>query len=236
MVRELIDQVSKAVFAVVGIIMGWRRWARWAPWPSPSANTGRRRSQSGGADRRLLPDLGPVRDPGSGDDRAPGRLLDLSLPWLHQGELLIVLGTSSSESALPSLMAKLEALGCPKPVVGLVVPTGYSFNLDGTNIYMTLATLFVARRPIRRSAFRTARHRRRGDADSKGASGVTGAGFVTLAATLSVVLRFRSPAWPDLRHRQVHERVPGTHQHHRQRRRHHRDLGLGAGTRSRTNG
>ena len=59
-------------------------------------------------------------------------------------ELLIVLGTSSSESALPQLMEKLERLGCSKPVVGLVVPTGYSFNLDGTNIYMTLATLFIA--------------------------------------------------------------------------------------------
>jgi aerobic C4-dicarboxylate transport protein len=59
-------------------------------------------------------------------------------------ELLIVLGTSSSESALPALMRKLEQLGCSKPVVGLVVPAGYSFNLDGTNIYMTLATLFVA--------------------------------------------------------------------------------------------
>ena len=59
-------------------------------------------------------------------------------------ELLIVLGTSSSESALPPLMEKLERLGCSKSVVGLVVPTGYSFNLDGTNIYMTLATLFIA--------------------------------------------------------------------------------------------
>src|SRR4029077_6125830 len=59
-------------------------------------------------------------------------------------ELLIVLGTSSSESVLPQLMEKLERLGCSKPVVGLVVPTGYSFNLDGTNIYMTLATLFIA--------------------------------------------------------------------------------------------
>ncbi len=61
-----------------------------------------------------------------------------------KAELLIVLGTSSSESALPALMEKLERLGCSKPVVGLVVPTGYSFNLDGTNIYMTLATLFIA--------------------------------------------------------------------------------------------
>jgi aerobic C4-dicarboxylate transport protein len=103
-------------------------------------------------------------------------------------ELLIVLGTSSSESALPQLMEKLERLGCSKPVVGLVVPTGYSFNLDGTNIYMTLATLFIAQAlgvdltfgqqlTILIVAMLT----------SKGASGVTGAGFITLAATLSVV-------------------------------------------------
>lgn len=103
-------------------------------------------------------------------------------------ELLIVLGTSSSESALPQLMRKLEALGCSKSVVGLVVPTGYSFNLDGTNIYMTLATLFIAQAmgvhldfgqqmTILIVAMLT----------SKGASGVTGAGFITLAATLTVV-------------------------------------------------
>jgi aerobic C4-dicarboxylate transport protein len=103
-------------------------------------------------------------------------------------ELLIVLGTSSSESALPQLMRKLEQLGCSKPVVGLVVPAGYSFNLDGTNIYMTLATLFVAQAlgynltlgqetTILIVAMLT----------SKGASGVTGAGFITLAATLSVI-------------------------------------------------
>jgi aerobic C4-dicarboxylate transport protein len=103
-------------------------------------------------------------------------------------ELLLVLGTSSSESALPQLMEKLERLGCSKPVVGLVVPTGYSFNLDGTNIYMTLATLFIAQAlgvdlsfgqqlTILIMAMLT----------SKGASGVTGAGFITLAATLTVV-------------------------------------------------
>ena len=103
-------------------------------------------------------------------------------------ELLLVLGTSSSESALPSLMTKLEKLGCSKPVVGLVVPTGYSFNLDGTNIYMTMAALFIAQATntdltlgqqltILGVAMLT----------SKGASGVTGAGFVTLAATLAVV-------------------------------------------------
>jgi aerobic C4-dicarboxylate transport protein len=103
-------------------------------------------------------------------------------------ELLVVLGTSSSESALPQLMEKLERLGCSKPVVGLVVPTGYSFNLDGTNIYMTLATLFIAQALGVDLSFRqemtiliVAM------LTSKGASGVTGAGFITLAATLSVV-------------------------------------------------
>ncbi len=103
-------------------------------------------------------------------------------------ELLIVLGTSSSEPALPPLMAKLEAAGCAKPVVGLVVPAGYSFNLDGTNIYMTLATIFISQAlghhlsleeqlTILAVAMLT----------SKGASGITGAGFITLAATLAAV-------------------------------------------------
>jgi aerobic C4-dicarboxylate transport protein len=189
LVRDLIDQVSKAVFAVVGIIM------RVAPLGAL------------GAMAFTIGKYGPA---------ALGNLVGLIaifyltsalfvilvlgtiahfvgfsifrfLGYIKE-ELLVVLGTSSSESALPSLMAKLEALGCPKPVVGLVVPTGYSFNLDGTNIYMTLATLFVAQATntplslqdqlaIVGVAMLT----------SKGASGVTGAGFVTLAATLSVV-------------------------------------------------
>jgi len=103
-------------------------------------------------------------------------------------ELLIVLGTSSSETVLPHMMQKMEHLGASKSVVGLVIPTGYSFNLDGTNIYMTLATLFLAQATntpltlgqelgILAIAMLT----------SKGASGVTGAGFVTLAATLAIV-------------------------------------------------
>jgi aerobic C4-dicarboxylate transport protein len=105
-----------------------------------------------------------------------------------KAELLLVLGTSSSEAALPSLMEKLEHAGCDKSVVGLVVPTGYSFNLDGTNIYMTLAALFIAQA--------TNTHLSLGEqlallgvamVSSKGAAGVTGAGFITLAATLSVV-------------------------------------------------
>jgi aerobic C4-dicarboxylate transport protein len=103
-------------------------------------------------------------------------------------ELLIVLGTSSSESALPSLMRKLEKLGCSKPVVGLVVPTGYSFNLDGTNIYMTMAALFVAQ-ATNTDLTLTQELTILGVAmlTSKGASGITGAGFITLAATLAVV-------------------------------------------------
>ena len=103
-------------------------------------------------------------------------------------ELLIVLGTSSSESALPHLMEKMEKLGCSKSVVGLVVPTGYSFNLDGTNIYMTMAVIFISQAlnieltwtqqlTILAVAMLT----------SKGASGITGAGFITQAATLAVV-------------------------------------------------
>ena len=103
-------------------------------------------------------------------------------------ELLIVLGTSSSESALPQLMAKLERLGCSKSVVGLVVPTGYSFNLDGTNIYMTLATLFIAQAlGVELSFGQQITILLVAMLTSKGASGVTGAGFITLAATLSVV-------------------------------------------------
>src|SRR5207245_3462355 len=101
-------------------------------------------------------------------------------------ELLIVLGTSSSESALPQMMERLERLGCSKPVVGLVVPTGYSFNLDGTNTYMTLATLFIAQAMNIDLSF--------GEQltilivamlTSKGAAGMTGAGFITLAGTLA---------------------------------------------------
>ncbi|PVE20273.1 C4-dicarboxylate transporter DctA, partial [Microvirga sp. KLBC 81] len=103
-------------------------------------------------------------------------------------ELLLVLGTSSSEAALPSLMEKMEKAGATRSVVGLVIPTGYSFNLDGTNIYMTLAALFIAQA--------TNTDLSMSDQvllllvamlSSKGAAGVTGAGFITLAATLSVV-------------------------------------------------
>jgi aerobic C4-dicarboxylate transport protein len=103
-------------------------------------------------------------------------------------EILLVLGTSSSESALAPLMEKLERLGCSKSVVGLVVPTGYSFNLDGTNIYLTLACLFVAQAfGIELSLGQQLSILGLAMISSKGASGVTGSGFITLAATLAVV-------------------------------------------------
>jgi aerobic C4-dicarboxylate transport protein len=103
-------------------------------------------------------------------------------------ELLLVLGTSSSEAALPSLMQKLERAGAPKSVVGLVVPTGYSFNLDGTNIYMTLAALFIAQAMnIELSLQDQLLLLVVAMISSKGAAGITGAGFITLAATLAVV-------------------------------------------------
>ena len=105
-----------------------------------------------------------------------------------KSELLLVLGTSSSESALPALIEKMERAGCPKAVVGLVVPTGYSFNLDGTNIYMTLAALFIAQAcNVDLSLGQQALLLGVAMLSSKGAAGVTGAGFITLAATLSIV-------------------------------------------------
>ena len=103
-------------------------------------------------------------------------------------ELLIVLGTSSSESVLPRMMAKMEALGCSRSVVGLVIPTGYSFNLDGTSIYLTMAAIFVAQAtntPLDLTQQLTILAVLL--LTSKGASGVTGSGFITLAATLSAV-------------------------------------------------
>src|ERR1700753_3994122 len=103
-------------------------------------------------------------------------------------ELWSVLGTPSSETVLPQIMQKMEHLGASRSVVGLVVPTGYSFNLDGTNIYMTMAVLFIAQAT---NTDRALRHERTLLAvtmlTSKGASGVTSAGFITLAATLAVV-------------------------------------------------
>jgi aerobic C4-dicarboxylate transport protein len=119
--------------------------------------------------------------------RASGFSIFRFLAYIKE-ELLLVLGTSSSETALPGMLQKMQRLGCAKSTVGLVIPTGYSFNLDGTNIYMTMATVFLAQAtntPL------DLRHQITlvlvAMLSSKGASGVTGAGFITLAATLSVM-------------------------------------------------
>jgi aerobic C4-dicarboxylate transport protein len=119
--------------------------------------------------------------------RAAGFSIFRFLAYIKE-ELFLVLGTSSSETALPGMLQKMQRLGCAKSTVGLVIPTGYSFNLDGTNIYMTMATVFLAQAtntPL------DLRHQITlilvAMLSSKGASGVTGAGFITLAATLSVM-------------------------------------------------
>jgi aerobic C4-dicarboxylate transport protein len=112
----------------------------------------------------------------------------LALIRYLKAELLLVLGTSSSEAALPALIDKMERAGCSRSVVGLVIPTGYSFNLDGTNIYMTLAALFIAQATgAQLSLWDQVALLLIAMISSKGAAGVTGAGFITLAATLSIV-------------------------------------------------
>ena len=144
-------------------------------------------------------------------------------------ELLIVLGTSSSETVLPHMIQKMEHLGASKSVVGLVIPTGYSFNLDGTNIYMTLATLFLAQATntpltlghllgILVIAMVT----------SKGASGVTGAGIRDARGDArNCARRTNSVARDPGRHRQIHERVSSPYQLGWQRRSNHCDQSVG---------
>jgi len=188
-VRTLVDDVAQGVFGVIGIVM---KAAPIGAFGAMAYTIGKFGPQALGNLAGLIATfyvtaalfvfvvLGTIA-------KVAGFSIVRFLAYIKD-ELLVVLGTSSSESALPQLMAKLERAGCSKPVVGLVVPTGYSFNLDGTNIYMTLATLFIAQAlgfdlsfqqqiTILVVAMLT----------SKGASGVTGAGFVTLAATLAVV-------------------------------------------------
>ena len=188
-VRTLIDDIALGVFGVIGIVM---KAAPIGAFGAMAYTIGKYGPQALGNLAGLIGTfyltallfiflvLGLIA-------RIAGFSIIRFLAYIKD-ELLIVLGTSSSESALPQIMAKLQNMGCSKPVVGLVVPTGYSFNLDGTNIYMTLATLFIAQAlgvdlnfqqqiTILIVAMLT----------SKGASGITGAGFVTLAATLAVV-------------------------------------------------
>ena len=188
-VRTLVDDVAQGIFGVIGIVM---KAAPIGAFGAMAYTIGKFGPQALGNLAGLIATfyvtaalfvflvLGLIA-------RLAGFSIMRFLSYIKD-ELLIVLGTSSSESALPQLMAKLQNMGCSKPVVGLVVPAGYSFNLDGTNIYMTLATLFIAQAlgvdlsfqqqvTILIVAMLT----------SKGASGITGAGFVTLAATLAVV-------------------------------------------------
>jgi len=145
-------------------------------------------------------------------------------------ELLIVLGTSSSESALPHLMEKMEKLGCSKSVVGLVVPTGYSFNLDGTNIYMTMAVIFISQAlNIRADLDAAADHPGRCHADVEGRIGHHWCGLHHAGRNAGRGAGYSGGGHgADSRYRPLHERMPCPDQHHRQRRGLRGDLGLGA--------
>jgi aerobic C4-dicarboxylate transport protein len=186
-VVSIVDQLGRALFAIVGIVM---RLAPIGAFGAMAFTVGRYGVTSLLSLGQLMAGmyltclvfvfviLGAIA-------RATGFSLLKFLKYISE-EILIVLGTSSSESALPKIMEKLERIGCPKPIVGLVIPTGYSFNLDGTSIYMTMGAIFVAQASGVHLSF--------GQQlsvlgilllTSKGAAAVTGAGFITLAATLS---------------------------------------------------
>jgi aerobic C4-dicarboxylate transport protein len=186
-VVKLFEQFSKAIFAIVGMVM---RLAPLGAFGAMAFTIGKYGVGTLGSLAKLmgafyvtallfvLVVLGVVL-------RAMGLSIWKLLRYLRE-ELVIVLGTSSSESALPRLMDKLEGLGCGPTVVRLVVPTGYSFNLDGTAIYLTMAALFVAQAlDVELSPGDELRLMLVLLLTSKGAAGVTGSGFVTLAATLS---------------------------------------------------
>jgi aerobic C4-dicarboxylate transport protein len=188
-VRDVIDAASSLVFGAINIIM---KLAPIGAFGAMAFAIGRYGIGSLGPLVKLigtfyLTSLIFVLVVLGGIARAAGFSIFRFLAYIKE-EILIVLGTSSSDSALPSLMEKLERLGCSKPVVGLVVPTGYVFNTDGTSIYMTMAALFVAQATNtdltltqQLAIFAVAM------LTSKGASGVTGASFIALVGTLSVV-------------------------------------------------
>ena len=186
-VVKLLEQFSTGIFAIVGIVM---RLAPLGAFGAMAFTIGKYGVGTLGSLAKLMGAfyatalifvfvvLGAVM-------RSMGLSIVKLLKYLRE-ELAIVLGTSSSESALPRLMAKLEGLGCSPSVVRLVVPTGYSFNLDGTAIYLTMAALFVAQAlDVELSPGDEVRLLLVLLLTSKGAAGVTGSGFVTLAATLS---------------------------------------------------
>ena len=166
------------------------------------------------------------------------------ITWLHgfsiwrflryiREEILIVLGTSSSESVLPRMMVKMEHLGCAKPVVGLVIPTGYSFNLDGTSIYLTMAAIFIAQAcNITLSWTEELTHPQRAAAHVEGRGG-GGGRRVRDPGGDARVGQYHSGGRPvaDPGHRPLHGRGPGHHQSDRERRGHGRDLEVGRRTR-----
>jgi aerobic C4-dicarboxylate transport protein len=184
---DLIDQVSHVLFNVIGIIMR----------VAPLGAFGAMAFTIGKYGIGTLADLGKVMACvyltcvlfvavvlGSIARLAGFRLWPF-LKYIKE-EILIVLGTSSSEAALPRMITKLENLGCAKPVVGLVIPTGYSFNLDGTSIYLTMAALFIAQATnVPLNLWQQLSILGVLLLTSKGAAAVTGGGFITLAATLS---------------------------------------------------
>ncbi|CAN5915052.1 C4-dicarboxylate transporter DctC [soil metagenome] len=186
-VVKLLEQFSHGIFAVVGIVM---KLAPLGAFGAMAFTIGKYGVGTLGSLAKLMGAfyatallfvfvvLGAVM-------RAMGLSIFRLLRYIRE-ELVIVLGTSSSESALPRLMDKLERLGCSTSVVRLVVPTGYSFNLDGTAIYLTMAALFVAQAmDVELTPGEELRLMLVLLLTSKGAAGVTGSGFVTLAATLS---------------------------------------------------
>ena len=186
---RLLDQFSQALFAMVGLIM---RLAPIGAFGAMAFTVGRFGIGSLLSLGKLLAAvyvtcllfivivLGLIL-------RLAGLRLGRFLRYIGE-EILLVLGTSSSESALPRLMAKLEHLGCSKPVVGLVVPSGYSFNLDGTAIYMTMAAVFVAQASgVDLTVVQQLSILAILMLTSKGAAAVTGSGFITLAATISTI-------------------------------------------------
>src|SRR3989440_954207 len=186
---DLLDALTHAVFGVVGILM---RFAPIGAFGAMAFTIGKYGIASLGPLAKLIATfyltatffvlvvLGLIA-------RAAGFGI-LKFLWYIKEEILLVLAISSSEPAMPTLMAKLEKLGCPKVLVGLVVPTGYTFNTDGTSIYMTLAALFVAQAtntPLtltqELTIFAVA------VLTSKGASGVQGAAFIALVSTMTVI-------------------------------------------------
>ena len=188
-IRELVDAVSELVFDVINVLM---RVAPFGAFGAMAYTVGNFGLASLGQLAGLVATfyltaavfvfvvLGGIA-------RWAGFSILALVRYLKE-ELLIILGASSSDPALPALMEKMEHLGCSKPVVGLVLPTGYIFNADGTNIYMTLAALFVAQATnVDLSFGQQAAIFGVALLTSKGASGVTGAGFIALVATLSVV-------------------------------------------------